>query len=86
VSDYETGRYADVPERQLDAVSSLADLAAVVTRMREDLLATGAEEWENRDLARFLDGLAAVAEDWPLEKEPTWAVFASLRVAATGYE
>jgi hypothetical protein len=86
VADYETGRCADVPDQQLGSVALLADFTAVVSRMRDDHRGTGGDEWENPDLARFLDALAAVAEDWPHDEAPTWELFARLLVAATGYE
>jgi hypothetical protein len=86
VTGYDTGRFANVPIEQVTGVRSSADLARVVTAMREDLLRTGREEWSNHTLEAFLEALAAVAEDRELAESPTWRDVADLLVTATGYE
>ena len=83
---HESGRFAAITPEQTSAVRSMTDLAVLVEQMREDLLGSGAREWENATLDRFLKALAAVAEDRAFEGTPTWADVAELLVTATGYE
>ena len=82
----ETGRFADVTQRQVSEVRTLSDLAVVIGRLRDDWRGTGRTEWENATLDRFLGALAAVAEDRDGHEKPTWATMADLLVTATGYE
>ncbi len=86
MTGYETGRFADVSPRQVADVRSLADLGEIVMRMREDFLDQGREQWGNATLDSFLEALAALAEDREIDRPPTWADFADLLVAASGYE
>ncbi|MGW5365474.1 DUF7660 family protein [Actinopolymorpha pittospori] len=57
-----------------------------------DFRSTGAAEWENGTLDRFLDGLSAVAfarlvnEPDEDQERATWGLFAEMIAAATGYE
>jgi hypothetical protein len=82
----ETGRFADVSPQELAEVRSLTDFVEVVTRMRNDFLDRGGQEWGNANLDSFLEALAALAEDREIDRPPTWADVADLLVAATGYE
>jgi hypothetical protein len=70
-------------------------LLAVIATMREDFAATGAGEWENADLGRFLDGLAGFLADLDgyfarrgqqVPDQPSWGLLAATLIAATGYE
>lgn len=60
--------------------------------MLADFAESGRAEWENNTLERFLDGLAASAlarvngHAGGLQEEASWALFAELIAAATGYE
>ncbi|RBY94805.1 hypothetical protein DQ244_05955 [Blastococcus sp. TBT05-19] len=83
---FATGRFAEVSPRQVAAVRSAADFARLVTHMREDLGRSGKAEWENATLDRYLEALAAVAEDRGPEGRLSWAELADLVVTATGYE
>lgn len=89
---YETGRFAEAGD--ISEVRALRDVAAVVQRMRADLLAHP-DEWENPTLERFLEALAAVLEASPgryanagerFPEQPTWKLLAEVLVAASGYE
>lgn len=89
---YETGRFAEVGD--LGQVNSRPDVAQVVHRMLDDLLAHP-DEWENPTLGRFLEALTASLEGLPrvyanrgeqFPEAPTWKVFAEALVMATGYE
>lgn len=58
-----------------------------------DFAESGRAEWENNTLERFLDGLAAFAlarrvdgRAGELQEGASWALFAELVAAATGYE
>lgn len=81
-----TGRFADVAPQQVAAVRSADDVAAVIAAMRDDLLGTGQQEWENATLASFLEALAAVIEDRRFEGRLSWEDVAQVLVTATGYE
>jgi hypothetical protein len=89
---YDTGRFADVGD--MDNVTTIKHAADVVRRMRIDLL-EHPNEWENSELERFLEALAASLEDIPkayanrdeqFPKEPTWRILTEVLVMATGYE
>ena len=85
---YETGDFANIDDRAVDAVSSLDDLALLLTRLHEDYKQSGHEKWENNTLDRYLDALAALATDLGEDRlgRPTWHAVARLLVSATGYE
>ncbi|MEU0312804.1 hypothetical protein [Nocardioides sp. NPDC006273] len=57
-----------------------------------DFAESGRAEWENNTLERFLDGLAAFAltrvngRAAEVQEGASWALFAELIAAATGYE
>jgi hypothetical protein len=79
---------------EAEAVKTREDLAAFVRILRADLAEHG-ERWENPDLDRYLDALAAVVEDfdgWFMNRgesvptEPSWQLVAQLLGAATLYE
>lgn len=89
---YDTGRFAEVGD--LGLVNSRLDLAQMIQRMLDDLLAHP-DEWENPTLNRFLEALAASLQALPgvyanrgeqFPEAPTWKVFAEALVMATGYE
>ncbi|THV30682.1 DUF7660 family protein [Glycomyces paridis] len=90
-----TGRFASISDADLAAVGSYADAARIVESMREDLIAHPGE-WENSNLERFLDALAAVLESLPRNPGlsnrdqdltgPAWQVIAGALVGASGYE
>ena len=83
---YETGRATDVgPSR----VETRADFTQFLTAVLADLRATGADEWENANLERFLDAFAdARAADVPeqQQEDASWRLFAEIVQAAAGYE
>ncbi|WP_344171807.1 DUF7660 family protein [Pilimelia columellifera] len=68
------------------------DFATFLDEVSADLRGSGAAEWENGTLERFLDAFAAVAGactvDPPgqVQERPSWALFAELVRAATYYE
>jgi uncharacterized MAPEG superfamily protein len=86
---YQTGRatHAD-PSR----VETREDFAQFVAAVLADFQATGAAEWENGTLERFLDAFAAYADarvvDVPAQQQehPSWRLFAEIVQAVTGYE
>lgn len=91
---YDTGRFADVSDQDLAAVSTHTDVARIVERMLTDLRAHP-HEWENPTLERFLDALAASLDALqPLHlnrgeavpSQPTWKLLADVLVNASGYE
>lgn len=94
VSDYRTGRFADIPEDDLSQVRTNIDAARIVDRMQADL-ELHPDAWENASLASFLDALARCIEAQPqlylnlgetYPPTPSWKQFAEALVAATGYE
>jgi hypothetical protein len=87
-----TGRFAQVSDEA--AVNSREDVLRVIEEMRNDLAGTGACEWENPNLERFLealqgfladlDGYANRGQEPPAQ--PGWDLFTTALIAATGYE
>lgn len=73
-------------------VETREDFAHFLSSVLSDFRATGAHEWENGTLERFLDGLAAFADarvaDVPeqQQEDASWRLFAEMVQAATGYE
>jgi hypothetical protein len=69
-----------------------ADFGDFLLDVLADYNSSGASEWENATLERFLDGLSAFAHarlvGMPDEKQEqaTWQLFAEMVAAATGYE
>lgn len=92
-SPYRTGRAARVSD--LHEVGSREDVLRVIGDMIADYEQSGAVEWENGTLARFLEALGGFMNDLdgyfanrgqPMPGQPDWALLALLLVAATGYE
>jgi hypothetical protein len=86
---YQTGRATDVdPSR----VKTRVDFADFLSAVLADFRATGASEWENGTLDRFLDAFAAFADarvvDVPDQQREhaSWRLFAEMVHAATSYE
>jgi hypothetical protein len=92
-SPYSTGRPAHVSD--LSTVSSRNDVLRIVGEMLTDYEGSGASEWENATLARFLAAFGGFLHDLdgyfanraePMPAQPNWALLATLLVAASGYE
>jgi hypothetical protein len=83
---YETGRAAVDPSN----VETRDDFARFLSAVLTDFRSTGAAEWENGTLDRFLDGFAAFAGARvvgdPDQEQASWRLFAEIVQAATGYE
>jgi hypothetical protein len=88
----QTGRLARVSGA---AVHSRENLLQVIAQMRDDLAGTGAHEWENPSLERFLEapqGFLADIDGYYANRgqqppaQPDWGLLATALVAATGYE
>ncbi len=88
-----TGRFAQVSDEA--AVNSREDVLRVIAEMRDDLAGTGAWEWENPNLERFLEALQGFLTDLDgyhanrgqePPAQPGWGLFATTLIAATGYE
>jgi hypothetical protein len=85
---YETGRMTDVDPAGVSTRDAFGDfLLGVLADFR-----SGASEWQNGTLERFLDGLSAFAlarlvntPDAEQERA-SWQLFAEMIAAATGYE
>jgi hypothetical protein len=91
-SPWETGRPAYVDG--VDRVATHTDVATVVEQMLTDLRAHP-NEWENPNLDRFLEALAASLQALDslyanrgeeLPTQPTWKMLAEVLVMASGYE
>ena len=77
-----------------DTISSRQDLSKFIAEMRRRL-ETNPGEWENVDLAAFLEAMAAWVDDMdgyyanrgePMPDPPTWSTFGEILLAATVYE
>lgn len=78
-----------------DQVESREDLATFIDFLRKDLV-TNPSEWENTDLSRFLEAMAAFVRDmhglgtrfgWAMKlQEVDWRMFARVLAAAKVYE
>ena len=84
---FETGRPTSADASTVRSRNDFADfLEAVLADYRQ----TGAAEWENGTLDRFLDGLAAFAAarvvDRGDQEAASWRLFAEIIVAATAFE
>lgn len=83
---FETGRSTTADASK---VQSRGDFADFLLRVLADYRDTGAAEWENPTLERFLDGLSAFADSRVVDRDPasqetpTWGLFADMIVAAT---
>jgi hypothetical protein len=84
---YETGRAANV---EPSGIETREDFAGFLTAVLADFRATGASEWENGTLDRFLDAFSAFADarvvDAQEQEQASWRLFAEIVRAATGYE
>jgi hypothetical protein len=86
---YGTGRATSADPSN---VETRDDLARFLSAVLADFRSTGAAEWENGTLERFLDGLSAftdarVSESPDIGQErASWRLFAEIVRAATGYE
>jgi len=77
--------------RQVDSLESLAKFVAA---LQADLLARP-DEWENADLARYLEAMSGWIADMdgyyrnsgePFDGSPSWSIFADMLLAAKIYE
>ena len=86
---HETGRRTNVDPA---GVATRDDFGDFLLGVLADYRSSGASEWENGTLERFLDGLSAFAHarlvDVPNDdqRQATWQLFAEMIAAATGYE
>jgi hypothetical protein len=89
----QTGRPAHVSD--LATVNSRDGALRVIKELQEDLAGTGASEWANPNLERFLDALHGFLADLngyyanrrqQPPAQPDWRLFAAALAAATGYE
>lgn len=86
---YETRRATDVDPSSIETRKDFADFVSAVLA---DFRATGASEWENGTLDRFLDAFSAFANarvaDAPEQEQEqaSWRLFAEIVQAATGCE
>jgi hypothetical protein len=83
-----------MPVQPWTAVTSRDELVAFIAGLRDEHRADP-DGWENSDLSRFLDALAAWVDDspgyWanvgePEPQQPDWSWVALSLRAATGYE
>jgi hypothetical protein len=80
-------------QEKASLVETRADLEEYLRSLAEDFRACG-DKWENADLARYLDALAAWTEDmdgYYMNKReaaplPSWRLFAEMLAAAVVYE
>ena len=77
-----TGRSAHVSN--LATANSRDGALRVIKELQDDLAGTGASEWENTNLERFLDGYDADRGQQP-SAQPDWSLFATALAAAAGY-
>jgi hypothetical protein len=79
---------------QANAVETREDFVAFVGALKADFDADGAQ-WQNTDLASFLDAMAAWTQDMDgyyrhtgqkLSDVPSWRVLADILVGASMYE
>lgn len=84
---FETGRSTAADPSD---VVSRDDFAEFVAAILAEWRTSGATEWENPTLDRFLDALAAFAlgrvAEQAGQETATWRLFAEMLAAATGYE
>lgn len=66
-------------------VRSRADLADLAELLSHDL-AERPDEWENPELGRYLEAMAAWLRDADKDVAPSWAAFADALLAARVYE
>jgi hypothetical protein len=81
-------------QSRIDAIKTREDLAVFIEELLQDLQ-ENSDSWENADLSRFLDALAAWTNSMEgfyknngrsLPIAPEWKTFAEMLVAAKMYE
>ena len=90
MTNWETGRPADVPLKMIESARSADDVAEIVHLMHADLSANPTA-WENPTLDRFLDALGGYLRDAGEERyadvpAAAWAALADILYAASLYE
>jgi hypothetical protein len=79
---------------EVESLRSRADVVAFVRHLQRDL-EEHHDEWENDDLGRYLEALAAWVEDMdgfyenvgePLPDRPDWRMLGRILMAAKSYE
>lgn len=89
---YEVANHSAAPtDVSPSNVETRDDFARFLSAVLADFRSTGAAEWENGTLDRFLDGLSAftdarVGASEPDQEQASWRLFAEIVRAATGYE
>jgi hypothetical protein len=79
---------------KIDSIVDNQDLAAFIEALRTDLI-TNSDDWENANLERFLEAMAAwvrsmgnayknMGKEFP--KQPSWKMMADILYAAKIYE
>ena len=91
MNNWETGRGVAIDPETVAAVASREDLVRIVEAMHADLVGSGAAEWENNSLERYIEALAAFAGSldsyWEnrgeeIGQQPTWATLALITLAS----
>ena len=91
-SIWHTGRFANVEGE--DQIATRTDVTAIIDQMVADLQ-LHPDEWENRTLESFLEGLARSLRDLnglyanrgeKLPAQPSWKMLAEVLIMASGYE
>jgi len=78
-------------QSRIDAIKTHEDLAVFIEELLQDLR-ENSDSWENPDLPKFLEALAAWTNDMSgnsrrrLPTAPEWKTFAEMLVAAKIYE
>lgn len=68
-----------------NSIRSREDFAAFARALSEDLH-DNPETWENGSLERFLEALAALAEETSAQQKPDWKAVGDMLMAAKVYE
>ncbi|MFT3732741.1 MAG: RdgB/HAM1 family non-canonical purine NTP pyrophosphatase [Hyphomicrobium sp.] len=76
------GRDVDAFAAAAASLSTRVEAAAFVARMKDDLVAHGAE-WKNATLEGYLDALARELQRAPSNEEPAWRQLAKAMLAAS---
>jgi hypothetical protein len=80
---------------EVENIDNRGDLAAFIRDLAEDLR-RNRSQWENADLASYLEAAAAWVDDMdgyyknvrgkPVPELPSWGIFADILAAASKYE
>lgn len=79
---------------QIDKIRTHEDLSRFILELREDF-ATNKQNWENQDIASYLNAMAAWVEDAPgyfsnanraMPQDNCWKLIATVLIAAKMYE